>query len=101
MKKRLTEAEFAQATRDLPVSPQTLEIARGVLVEGKRQASFVTAFGITKGAVSQAVTRVWQAYEDRVGVPTGYERVTAVLPAFQASIVKKWAAAAKKRETEK
>jgi len=97
MKKRLTEAEFAQATKNLSVSHQTLEIARGVLVEGKRQASFVTALGITKGAVSQAVTRVWQAHEERTDVPEGYERVSVVLPEFQASIVKKWAAAAKKK----
>lgn len=99
MKKRLTETQFQACLKGLEVGPQTIEIARAVLVEGKPQASFVKALGLTKGAVSQAVQRVWTAFENS-NLPQGYERVTVVLPEHQAYTVKKWAQeAAKKRES--
>ena len=101
MKKRLTEAQFQAAVKDLEVGQQTLDIARGVLVEGVPQASFVTSLKLSRGAVSQAVHRVWVSHEER-NVPKGFERVTAVLPEHQAFIGKKWAIeAAKKTEPHK
>ncbi|MDV7210072.1 MULTISPECIES: transcriptional regulator KorA [Azotobacter] len=89
MKKRLTEAQFQAVLSGLDVGPQTVEIARGVLVQGKPQAEFVQSLGLTKGAVSQAVSRVWAAHEE--AVPPGCERLTVLLPKHQAFIVKKWA----------
>ncbi|WP_446920112.1 TrfB-related DNA-binding protein, partial [Klebsiella pneumoniae] len=41
MKKRLTEAQFQEVIKGLEVGQQTIEIARGVLVDGKPQAAFV------------------------------------------------------------
>jgi len=96
MKKRLNEVQFKTAVASLSIGQQTLEIARGVLVEGRPQADFVEALGLSKGAVSQAVTRVWVAAQAQL--PQGMERVTAVLPAHQAFIVKRWAADAKKKQ---
>jgi len=93
MKKRLTEAELQTALAGLEVGPQTVEIARAVLVEGVPQAEFVKSLNLSKSAVSQTVNRVWAAHQE--AVPAGYERVTALLPAHQAFIVKKWARAVK------
>ncbi|MFP7891206.1 MULTISPECIES: TrfB-related DNA-binding protein [Pseudomonas] len=87
MKKRLTEAELLAALEGLDVGAQTEEIARGVLVHGRPQAEFVEAFGLSRGAVSQAVNRVWEAR-----VPTGCARLTVLLPQHQASLVEQWAA---------
>ena len=70
---------------------QTLEIAQGVLVEGRPQASFVASLGLSRGAVSQAVHRVWAVHAAN-DLPRGYERVSVVLPEHQAYIVRKWAA---------
>nr|EKX1927475.1 transcriptional regulator [Escherichia coli] len=95
MKKRLTEAEFQSALQDLKVSPQTIEIARAVLVNGEPQSKFVEALNLTKGAISQAVSRVWVAHQEQAAIPTGFVRVTAILPEHQAFIVKKWSKAAK------
>ena len=89
MKKRLTEAQFGAAIEGLEISQQTINIARGVLVDGLPQTLYVSMFKISKGAVSQAVNRVWQAHTTQV--PAGYERVSVVLPEHQAYIVKKWA----------
>lgn len=97
MKKRLSEAEFSAALAGLDVGAQTEEIARGVLVQGRLQAEFVDELGLSKGAVSQAVNRVWAAHEAQV--PPGCERLTVLLPKHQAFIVKKWATEfAKKRD---
>jgi hypothetical protein len=101
MKKQLTETQFQDAIKGLEVGQQTIEIARGVLVQGLQQSSFVKSLGLTRGAVSQAVQRVWIAFESK-SLPKGYERVSAVLPEHQAFIVKKWAqeaATATKRQS--
>lgn len=99
MKKRLTEAQFQAAIKDLDVGQQTIDIAHGVLVEGRLQAEFAVLRGLSKGAVSQAVNRVWTAAGGMV--PEGFERVTAVLPEHQAFIVKKWEADAKRKQEPK
>ncbi|EMK3344991.1 MULTISPECIES: transcriptional regulator KorA [Vibrio] len=99
MKKRLTESQFQAAIKGLEVGPQTIQIAHGVLVEGKPQTEFVTLLQVTKGAVSQAVKRVWEAHTALT--PEGYERITAILPEHQAFIVKKWAEDAEKKRGNK
>ena len=96
MKKRLTPQQFKVATKGLDVGAQTLEIAYGVLVEGEPQAKFVQRFTLSRGAISQAVNRVWAAHEAR-NVPEGYKVVTALLPEHQAFIVKRWADEAAKK----
>jgi TrfB plasmid transcriptional repressor len=99
MKKRLTEAGFQAAIKDLDIGTQTIEIARGVLVEGRPQVEFVNSLGLSKGAVSQAVARVWASAREQL--PDGYERVSAVLPEHQAFIVRKWEAEAKRKQESK
>ena len=59
MKKRLTEAQFKKIIGELKIGQQTIDIARGVLVDGKSQSQFAAELGISKGAVSQAVSRVF------------------------------------------
>jgi hypothetical protein len=81
--------QFEEAIKGLDVGTQTLDIARGVLVDGRPQSEFVTALSLSRGAISQAVNRVWAAHEAK-NLPQGYERVCAVLPEHQAFIVKKW-----------
>ena len=91
MKKRLSEAQFQACIEGLKVGRQTLDIAHGVLVEGRPQATFVASLGLSRGAVSQAVHRVWAVHVAN-DLPAGYERVSAVLPEHRAYIVRKWAA---------
>ncbi|EPF5707634.1 MULTISPECIES: TrfB-related DNA-binding protein [Enterobacteriaceae] len=97
-KKRLTNEVFARVTRSLNVGKQTLDIAYGVLVEGRPQKYFVETLDISRGAVSQAVNRVWDAYKQEV--PDGFVRIEVVLPERQAFIVKKWADEAKRKQEE-
>ena len=90
MKKRLSEQQFHACIKGLYIGQRTIDIAYGVLVLGQPQTVFITSLGLSKGAVSQAVRRVWGAFEETNLLP-GYERVTAVLPEHQAYIVRKWA----------
>jgi hypothetical protein len=96
--KRLTNEVFLRVAKNLNVGKQTLDIAHGVLVEGKPQKYFVETFNISRGAVSQAVNRVWEAYKQEV--PDGFVRVDVVLPERQAFIVKRWADEAKRKQEE-
>lgn len=95
-KKQLTESQFRIAVKGLDVGAQTLEIAHGVLVEGRTQSSFARALGLSRGAVSQAVQRVWSAHMTK-SLPKGYEQVSAVLPEHQAFIVRRWGDQARKK----
>lgn len=95
-KKRLTEAEFLEAVEGLEVGQQTLTIAHGVLVQGRRQSDFAQNLGLSKGAISQAVGRVWSAHQAK-HMPEGYQRVCAVLPEYRAFIVRKWNEESKRR----
>jgi stage V sporulation protein SpoVS len=96
MKKRLTEAQFQACIKDLEVGSQTLTIAHGVLVKGMRQTEFVEQLGLSRGAVSQAVKRIWVAHATN-NLPKGFKLVSVVLPEHQAYIVNKWAETAMKK----
>jgi hypothetical protein len=59
MAKRLTLVQLEQTVGRLQMNPHALEIAKSVLVEGRQQLELVASTGLTKGAISQAVKRVW------------------------------------------
>lgn len=90
MKKRLSEDQYQKAILGLKVSSRTLDIAHGVLVKGMSQVEYANTLGVTKGAVSQAVMRVWRRHLEEMGVNDQEEKVTAILPKRQAFIVKQW-----------
>jgi hypothetical protein len=88
--KRMTKEQFIQATRRLTMGESTLEIAEGVLVNGRAQADYARAKQITAGAVSQIVSRVWKTHLKAINIPDKFVEVTAVLPEHLAFIVKQW-----------
>jgi len=90
MKKQLSESQFHTAVQKLDISQQTRRIAYGVLVEGRPQKDFAAACGLSRGAISQAVNRVWKAHTVRA-LPPGYSRVSVILPEHKAFVVRKWA----------
>jgi len=96
MKKQLTESQFQNACISLDIGAQSKMIAHGVLVEGKPQKSFSESLGISKGAVSQAVKRVWESHQSQT-LPIGFAKVTAILPVHKAYQVEIWAEEAKKQ----
>jgi hypothetical protein len=73
MKKRLTEAQFQAAVEGLEIGQPSIDIACGVLVDGRSPGEFVTSPGLTRKAVSQAVGRVWAAavMADQAGPAAG------------------------------
>ncbi len=95
--KRLTEDQFRKAVQGLALAPKTIEMVRAVLIDGQMQSAVAARNDLTPGAVSQAVSKVWEASQ----VPEGYERVEAVLPAVQAYQVRLWAKAAEEKKRQK
>ena len=94
--KRMTREQFIQATRRLTMGESTLEIAEGVLVNGRAQADYARAKQITAGAVSQIISRVWKIHLKAINIPDKFVEVTAVLPEHLAFIVKQWEKEAQK-----
>ena len=87
-KKRLTRQQFEAAVQGLDAGERTRLIAHRVLVDGCAQVELAAELKITKGAVSQAVNRVWQAAQRLM--PGGMQRITVTLPSHQVEIVKQW-----------
>ncbi len=96
--KRMTRDQFIRATSALTMGESTLEIAAGVLVDGKSQSDYARAKQITRGAVSQIVSRVWKIHLKASNIPDKFVEVTAVLPEYQAFIVKQWEKEAQRRD---
>lgn len=94
MKKKLTESQFLDAIDGQDLKAQTIEIARGVLVDGRPQTYFIELLRLSNGAVSQAVNRVWKAHEAK---ENKLEYVSAMLPKHQAYIVRTWEKGIKKK----
>ncbi|TKW64647.1 MAG: transcriptional regulator [Paracoccus denitrificans] len=85
--KPLTAEQFARAIDGMTISERPTAMARAVLVDGMSQSDCARAMNVSRNAVSLAVNRVRDAHE---AVPAGFERVTAILPSHQASVVKGW-----------
>ena len=87
LKRKMTEAEFANAIQNMrPPPARVLEIAHADLVRGVKQDEIATEYNITKGSVSQASKRVWLGFLKS----KGYEEVSVVLPQVRAFIAKGW-----------
>lgn len=85
--KKLTPEQFTRAIEGMTISERPIAMARAVLVDGMSQSDCARAMNVSRNAVSLAVNRVRDAHE---AVPAGFERVTAILPSHQASVVKGW-----------
>jgi hypothetical protein len=87
LKRKMTEAEFANAIQNMrPPPARVLEIAHADLVKGVKQAEIAKEYNITKGSVSQASKRVWLGFLRS----KGYKEVSVVLSDAQAFIVEGW-----------
>lgn len=89
MKKILTEEQFYIAINKLKIKEKTKNIAYQVLVRGIKQIDIAKKLEMSKSNVSQAVNKVFNEYEQN-NLPNGYEKITVVLPAHKAFIVKQW-----------
>lgn len=90
MKKQMTAEQFDQVVKAIEMGDKQREIAKAALVDGVPQTQLASQHGLTKGAVSQTVARVWAEFE-KGSLPAGFERISAILPEHQAFIVKRWA----------
>lgn len=90
MKKQLTPSEFKQAVRRLPraMKPRNLEIARAILVDGRRQIEIVHETGLSRTAIGAVVRKIREAHEKYGQPPEGWERIEVCLPSKMVHLVR-------------
>lgn len=86
----MARRDFDATVKRLGIQERGIEMARRVLVAGERQTAVAAEMKVTVGAVSHQVNRVWREYVNAQEIPAGYERVSAILPADKAAIVRTW-----------
>lgn len=99
--KRLTKREFDHALRRVDLSVDVTERVRRVLVGGERQVDVAASAGVGANSISTQVNRVWRAHLENQTLPAGMERVSVVLPADKAEIVRAWARDTENRRAER
>lgn len=90
MKKILTEEQFLIAVKNLNITEKTKFIAYQVLVKGVKQIDLANKLNLSKGNISHAVNKVFNAYS-KSNIPLGYKEITVILPDHQVFIVEQWA----------
>ncbi|MCG7556054.1 MULTISPECIES: TrfB-related DNA-binding protein [Pseudoalteromonas] len=88
-KLKISEADFLNYRSKSSLSEKTLDIAYSGLVLGVANKDIAEKFEVTKGAVTQAIARVKKDMGLTL-IPSGFERVTAILPEHQAYQVRLW-----------
>lgn len=86
--KRLSLEEFEEAAATLSMNARTRAIAKRVLVHGHSQADLAQHYGVTAGAISQSVGRVWKAHQ--AIMPRGFERLEVLLLTARVPLVRQW-----------
>jgi len=90
MKKRLIPTEFDRAVKRLPrvMKPRNIEIARAILVEGRKQIELAHETGLSRTAIGAFVRKIREAHEKYGQPPEGWERIEVCLPSSMVSLVR-------------
>ncbi|AOS36948.1 TPA: TrfB-related DNA-binding protein [Escherichia coli] len=90
MKRRLTPSEFDQAVKRLPraMKARNIQIARAILVEGRKQAELVRETGLSRTAIAAVVRKIREAHETYGQPPEGWERIEVCLPSEMVHLVR-------------
>jgi hypothetical protein len=98
-RRRYSTAEFLRGAAISRLEPQSIELARQVLVDGRRQADVARAAGTTRQWVSE-LTKKMQVYIEQANpVPEGWQTDTVTLPARDWPKVRAMEAAARRELT--
>lgn len=88
-KKRLTAQEFATIRPYLKrLKPRNVQAIYEHLVDGRQQTELASELGVTKKAVSQMISKVWDLHVKHGERPEGWESLSVTLPADMAEVVK-------------
>lgn len=99
--KKLTDAEFEEIRPHLSqMKARSIDIAKAVLVDGKKQVDLAHLHQISTKAVSQMVIAVWNVFVERGSRPEGWVQLNVALPPEMAAVVKQMENAAVKAAQE-
>lgn len=90
MRGALTQAEFDNAIANLPrrLKPSNVEIAKAVLVDGKKQASIVQETGLSRSAVAAVIRKVKESHNLFGLPPAGWQRIEVCVPASLVPVIR-------------
>lgn len=78
--RRYSSAEFNRGAALSRMDASTIECARQVLVEGRRQADVAREVGVVRQRVSEVVKQMLAYMEEANPVPPGWKADTVILP---------------------
>lgn len=90
MRGTLTQAEFDNAIANLArrLKPSNVEIAKAVLVDGKKQASIVQETGLSRSAVAAVIRKVKESHRLFGLPPAGWQRIEVCVPASLVPVIR-------------
>lgn len=90
MRELLTQAEFNRAIANLPrkLKPENVEIARAVLVEGRKQTEITREVGLSRSAVSAVIRKVKESHRLFGLPPAGWQRIEVCVPASLVPVIR-------------
>lgn len=87
-RKRLSAGEFEALLPHITrMEERNINAVRQILVYGRKQKELVAALRISKEAVSNMVSKVWQLHLEHSGRPDGWVNVNVTLPSDLAEVV--------------
>lgn len=95
---RLDAAAFNRITKNRKFSPQTLEIARRLMVEGAKPRELALAYGICTQRIYKIRTFITAAHEAQ-RLPEGWAEATIAAPKEMLAEFERRAAAAREKVT--
>lgn len=87
--KKLTLKQFDKAVSETRYAIKSQNIAKEVLVEGKKMSAVADAYGLTPQRVQALVYRIYDIHLSQRQAPPGWEKVDCWLPQERAREVEK------------
>lgn len=98
--KRLTPQEFEALSPYLDrLGANNVVGARAIMVDGRKQAEVAREMGVSKGAISAVVCRIWESHLEHGSRPKGWVSLNVTLPPDLADVVVDMARKAREKET--
>ena len=90
MKGLLTQTEFEKAIANLPrkLKPANVDIARAVLVDGRKQAAIVQETGLSRSAIAAVIRKVKESHRLFGLPPAGWQRIEVCVPSSLVPVIR-------------
>ena len=96
-KGELTSSEFDSAVDRLQLKDSNIEIARSILVDGRKQAAVIAETGLSRQSIAKVLRRIRETHEKYGKPPDGWQRIEICVPKHIVPIINAMVDEAKKQ----